>query len=298
MEFYQEVKTKKVRQTFNQVKVFQSLNASSAQDIAIPYAFCELCSSPPDHSSANEPPPGLTRDNFDEKQRAVCECLNCNIPLCSKCKQKHVANPRLAQHKIVQYQQMIFNANKFGKKGGNGAARGENSDSNNTSVSPSRMGTPNAEKTTKKSPKISKNDGGISMISANSSGRFSRNMFGNNGAGQTATNESVRMGGGGGGGGLQEPLELMSCPSHEGLLLDQYSINIREFMCRACCKDIEGTQRELDLNPVPLEEAMRVLEQRLNMQQLVNLDEKVRGLLDLVRKKKEFATRDRDESIK
>jgi hypothetical protein len=190
---------------------------------------------------------------------------------------------------------MIFNANKFGKKGVNGA-RGENSDSNNTSVSPSRMGTPNAEKT-KKSPKISKNDGGISMISANSSGRFSRNMFGNNVAGQTATNESVRMGGGGGG-GQQDPLELMSCPSHEGLPLDQYSINIREFMCRSCCKDIEGTQREVDLNPVPLEEAMRVLEQRLNMQQLVNLDEKVRGLLDLVRKKKEFATRDRDESIK
>ena len=184
-----------------------------------------------------------------EKQRAMCECLNCNIPLCSRCKQKHVQNPRLASHKIVLYQQMIFNANKFGKK-----AAG--ADSNNNSVSPSRKGTPANNEKPKKSPKLSRNnnDGGVSMISANSSGRFSRNMFG----GQTATNESVRGGGGGGGG--QDPLEMMSCPSHEGLPLDHYSIGIREFMCRACMKDIEGTQREFDLNPIPLEEAMKLLE--------------------------------------
>jgi hypothetical protein len=43
---------------------------------------------------------------------------------------------------------------------------------------------------------------------------------------------------------------------------------------------------------------MKVLENRLNMQQLVNLDERVRSLLDLVRKKKDFALRDREESIK
>ncbi len=90
----------------------------------------------------------------------------------------------------------------------------------------------------------------------------------------------------------------MSCPSHEGLPLDHYSLAIREFMCRQCLKEIEGTQREVDLNPVPLEEAMRLLESRLNMQHLVNLDQKVRALLDLVRRKKEFATRDKEESIR
>jgi hypothetical protein len=65
---------------------------------------------------------------------------------------------------------MIFNANKFGKKSGG-------NDSNNNSVSPSRKGTP-VEKP-RKSPKISRNNNdGMSMISGNSSGRFSRNMFG------------------------------------------------------------------------------------------------------------------------
>ena len=58
----------------------------------------------------------------------------------------------------------------------------------------------------------------MSMMSANSSGKFSiRNVLGG-GAGNEAR------------GG--EPLELMSCPSHEGLPLDHYSINIREFLCR------------------------------------------------------------------
>ena len=34
------------------------------------------------------------------------------------------------------------------------------------------------------------------------------------------------------------------------------------------------------------------------MQQLCNLDEKVRGLLELVRKKKDFSIKDREESLK
>ena len=34
------------------------------------------------------------------------------------------------------------------------------------------------------------------------------------------------------------------------------------------------------------------------MQSLVNLDEKIRGLLDLVRKKKDFAVKDKEESLK
>lgn len=123
-----------------------------------------------------------------------------------------------------------------------------------------------------KSPKLGRNNNdGMSMISANSSGRFSRNMFGNAQNGGN-TNESIRGGTGGG----QDPLELMNCPSHEGLPLDHYSLTIREFMCKLCLRDIEGTQREVDLNPVPLEEAMKVLESRLNMQQLVNLDQKIR----------------------
>ena len=178
--------------------------------------------------------------------------------MCTKCKQKHVSNPRLQSHKIVHYQQMIFNANKFGQK--KPGANGGESD-NNTSVSPSRRGTastPLGDKSTK-SPKLGRNNNdGMSMISGNSSGRFSRNMFGNAGGG---TNESVRVGTGG-----QDPLELMNCPSHEGLPLDHYSLTIREFMCKMCLRDIEGTQREVDLNPVPLEEAMKVLESRLNMQ--------------------------------
>lgn len=57
----------------------------------------------------------------------------------------------------------------------------------------------------------------------------------------------------------------MSCPSHEGHILDNYSISIREFMCKQCIHDIEGTQREVDLNPVPVEEAFKILENRMNM---------------------------------
>lgn len=34
------------------------------------------------------------------------------------------------------------------------------------------------------------------------------------------------------------------------------------------------------------------------MQQLVNLDEKIRSLLDLVKKKKEFCLKDKEESLK
>lgn len=42
LEFYQDTKTKKVKQIYSQMKIFQSMSAA-AQDIAIPYAFCELC---------------------------------------------------------------------------------------------------------------------------------------------------------------------------------------------------------------------------------------------------------------
>lgn len=150
------------------------------------------------------------------KQRAVCECLHCNVPMCAKCKQRHTANPRLQSHKIVLYQQMIFNANKFAAK------KGASESDNNTSVSPSRRGTA-MEKS--KSPKLNKNnnDGGQSMISANSSGRFSRNMFGGGGPSGTAyQNENLK----------QDPLEIMQCPSHEGQPLDHYSLSLREFLCR------------------------------------------------------------------
>jgi len=41
-----------------------------------------------------------------------------------------------------------------------------------------------------------------------------------------------------------------------------------------------------------------VLENKLNMQTLVNLDEKIRTLLDLVKKKKEFCLKDKEESLK
>lgn len=83
---------------------------------------------------------------------------------------------------------MMFNANKFGQK------KAGNESDNNTSVSPSRRGTTSTpvmgDKTTK-SPKLSRNNNdGLSMISGNSSGRFSRNMFG-----AQNTNESVRGGG-------------------------------------------------------------------------------------------------------
>lgn len=52
------------------------------------------------------------------------------------------------------------------------------------------------------------------------------------------------------------------------------------------------------MNPIPVDEAFKILENRLNMQSLVNLDEKIRGLLDLVRKKKDFAVKDKEESLK
>ena len=78
-----------------------------------------------------------------------------------------------------------------------------------------------------KSPKTRNHDG-MSILSHNSSGRFSR-LNGLGGGGHA--NESVRG----------EPLEVMSCPSHDGLPLDHYSLNIREFLCRQCIRDIEGS---------------------------------------------------------
>lgn len=116
---------------------------------------------------------------------------------------------------------MIFNGNKFGKR----------DDSANNSRSPTRRGTGIGNPTTDisqkgKSPNATANKmntDGVSMISANSSGKFSMR--------QVLGNESVRG----------EPLELMTCPSHENMPLDYYSINIREFMCRLCIREIEGT---------------------------------------------------------
>lgn len=134
---------------------------------------------------------------------------------------------------------MIFNANKFGKS----------SDSANNSVSPSRRGTTLGDLAAAggKTPRKSQ-DNGASMVSANSSGKFSiKNVLGEKAS-------------------SHEPLELMSCPSHDSSPLDHYSINIREFMCRQCIKEIEGTQREVDLNPIPIDDALKVLESRLNMQ--------------------------------
>lgn len=240
------------------MKSFQALSGTAHQDIAIPYAFCELCA-----EEYADP---------KDRQRAMCECLNCNLPMCQKCRQKHGTNPRLTGHKIINYQSMMFNGNKFGKKEGGGG-------SNNNSVSPSRRSGEIAV-SGNKTPRKSFIDMGTASM--NSSGKFSvRNALG-----------------GGPEGSRAEPLELMYCPSHDGSPLDCYSINIREFMCRQCIKEIEGTQREIDLNPIPVEDAFRVLENRLNMQSLVNLDEKIRGLLDLVKKKKEFAAKDKEESLK
>lgn len=166
---------------------------------------------------------------------------------------------------------MIFNGNKFGKKGGDDG-------SGNNSISPSRRPTDVGAGT--KTPKKSMND----AMSMNSSGKFSmKHVLG----GVGTMNES-----------RGEPLEMMTCPSHDGSPLDHYSINIREFMCKQCIREIEGTQREIDLNPIPVEDALKILENRLNMQNLVNLDEKIRGLLDIVRKKKDFSVKDKEESLK
>ena len=88
---------------------------------------------------------------------------------------------------------MIFNANKFGKKKSSSGVAGGGGDSANNSISPSRRGTtstPIMGDRSSKSPKLSARGGadGQSMISANSSGKFSvRNVFG---GGPAGTNES------------------------------------------------------------------------------------------------------------
>jgi hypothetical protein len=111
---------------------------------------------------------------------------------------------------------MMFNGNRLGKKEGG---------SNNNSVSPSRRGTSGEIAASgNKTPRKSFIEMGTASM--NSSGKFSmRNVLGSGGPEGSRT----------------EPLELMYCPSHEGSPLDCYSINIREFMCRQCIKEIEGT---------------------------------------------------------
>lgn len=66
------MKAKKQRKGHAAQKIYQALNG---QELNIPYAYCDLCEG--------------------DKQRAMCECLNCNMPLCLKCKEKHLSNPRL-----------------------------------------------------------------------------------------------------------------------------------------------------------------------------------------------------------
>ena len=73
----------------------------SQQQYNLPNALCAIC---------------LERDNGDEKLkgqviqvRAICECLNCNMPLCSRCADSHVENERLRGHRILSYQLMLVN---------------------------------------------------------------------------------------------------------------------------------------------------------------------------------------------
>ncbi|CDW78080.1 UNKNOWN [Stylonychia lemnae] len=257
MEFYQDFKDKKIKKGHQAQKTFSSLNG---QDLTIPYAFCELC------------------EQSDEKVRATCECLNCNLPLCLKCKNKHQQNPRLQTHKILNYQQMIFSGKSMANNTEHESPTprgGRKGHSNQSSQSPGQQRQGTIVANNRKTP-------GQSMSSANSSGKFSvRHALGN-----TALDQN------------RDPLELMICPSHEGNLLDHYSINIREFMCKICIKEIEGTQREIDMNAIPVDDAIKILENRLNMQTLVNLDEKIRTLLDLIKKKKDFCLKDKEESLK
>ena len=89
--------------------------------------------------------------------------------MCNKCKVKHSSNPRLAAHKIVPYQSMIFNPNKFGK------TTPQRKDDSDLSVSPQRK---NNDREKSKSPANGRPSDGMSVIS-NSSGRFSmRNALG------------------------------------------------------------------------------------------------------------------------
>ena len=67
----------------------------------IPDAFCELCNQGLDAAGAPR----------YAKQRATAECLNCNIAICDTCKKAHLANTRLAKHKVKNYIDMLLNFN-------------------------------------------------------------------------------------------------------------------------------------------------------------------------------------------
>jgi len=54
----------------------------------------------------------------------------------------------------------------------------------------------------------------------------------------------------------------------------------------------------VDLAPMPVDEAFKIMESRVQMQKLVQIDEKIRGMLENVRKRKEFSMKDKDESLK
>ena len=49
---------------------------------------------------------------------------------------------------------------------------------------------------------------------------------------------------------------------------------------------------------MPVDEAFKIMESRVQMQKLVQIDEKIRGMLENVRKRKEFSMKDKDESLK
>jgi hypothetical protein len=49
---------------------------------------------------------------------------------------------------------------------------------------------------------------------------------------------------------------------------------------------------------MPVDEAFKIMEARVQMQKLVQIDEKIRGMLENVRKRKEFSMKDKEESLK
>jgi DNA integrity scanning protein DisA with diadenylate cyclase activity len=49
---------------------------------------------------------------------------------------------------------------------------------------------------------------------------------------------------------------------------------------------------------MPVDEAFKIMESRVQMQKLVQIDEKIRGMLENVRKRKEFSMKDKEESLK
>jgi len=152
-----------------------------APDQELPVAFCELC---------------------DKQYRASSECLNCNVPMCSSCKENHLKNERMSKHVIKDYSDMLLRLPpKPEVEGKSGALIKDLERKFKSDIRPpSSTNSANSKRSVR------------SMMFERKKDKFQ----------------------------LQEELQLMQCANHPTVTLTYYSVHMRELVCSLCISENRG----------------------------------------------------------